>query len=200
MINKIKNKEEKLKSFLNKNILKTRNIISISILSSLISISGCSDNTEAKKVETKQESILNENNDSKFDENWFIKARKNLKNENEVSDWYNSIKELFEKLNSMEKTQIEPLFDPYYFWEIDENWEKIPTFIIIWDIHADEWFENILNQKIKEFYWKKFLVENDESSKPEILAIEILNKKFWIKNYWLEGIIEWKWLTSKIWY
>lgn len=120
-----------MKSFLNKNILKTRNIISISILSSLISISGCSDNTEAKKVETKQESILNENNDSKFDENWFIKARKNLKNENEVNDLYNSIKELFEKLNSMEKTQIKPLFDHYYFWEIDENWDKIPTFIII---------------------------------------------------------------------
>lgn len=134
----------------------------------------------------------------KIDENWFLKARTDLKDESEISDGYNSIYELFTKLNSMTKTQVEPIYKPQYFWEINKKtWEKIPTFIIVWDVHADEY--NIW-EEVEDFFQKSmFLAEKNEDANQEIEVVELLNKKFWLNVVWLENEFFEEENNSKIW-
>lgn len=188
MINNLKKFEKIENNQFWKKIKNLKNLLWAWIFWTFLSFSWCE----------KINKIYSENNDSKFDENGFIIAKK-LKNESEIENWYSSIKELFEKLNSINETQIEPLIEPYYFWENNENWEKIPTFIIVWDIHQGEFTWTFSTEELKDFFWKKFLVEDDETAKPEIEAIKILYKKFWIKNIWLEWFWRWepwKWYIS----
>lgn len=124
------------------------------------------------------------NNDLNFwykeplkDENGYLLAREDLKKAEEVKDWYSSIKELFTKLNSINETQVEPLYKPIY------TWENLPTFIIIWDLHADEYnFEEKEIEHAKLFLGKNSLIEKNEDANSEVKVIEMLNKKFWIKT------------------
>ena len=132
------------------------------------------------------------------DENWYLLPREDLKSPEEISDWYSSTKELFTKLNSITETQIEPMFKPHYFWEVNEKTgEKIPTFIIVGDVHWEQW-NNKEKSLFKDIEWKKYIIENDESYIPEISAIKILHKKFWIQNIWVEWET-WKDSISLIW-
>jgi hypothetical protein len=120
------------------------------------------------------------------DENWYLLARVDLKPASEVEYTWNTISEMFTALNSMTETQIEPLFPPYYYWEVDkETGEKIPTFIIVGDFH---WEQVTKKEKkcLKSTLWKKYIIEEDESYLPEVLVLKILTNKFWIKNIWLE--------------
>lgn len=147
------------------------------------------------------------NNDLNFwykeplkDENGYLLAREDLKKAEEVKDWYSSIKELFTKLNSINETQVEPLYKPIY------NWENLPTFIIIWDFHADEYnLEEKDTKQFKVFLGKDHLIEKNEDANSEVKVVEMLNKKFWIKTIWIENeffeskesiSLIWKWVTD----
>ncbi len=128
------------------------------------------------------------------DEKWSLLARTDLASVSEIGDGYETIKELFEKLNSITDTQIEPLYEPYYYWEYDEeNW-RIPTYIIVGDIHADhygidqEWKDmDCIREILFSQLSRVFLVEEDEWADPEVMAVSILNEKFGISTIWLEN-------------
>ncbi len=134
------------------------------------------------------------------DENWKLLPRK-IQTPESIEDGYDSIYDLFTKLNSITDTQIEPLYPPYYYWEInDETWEKIKTYIIVWDIHADEYNENTDKNSISYLMlWDQIIVEEDESYFPEVSALRILKEKFWIENIWLENELNWRDGMSLIW-
>lgn len=132
-----------------------------------------------------------------YDKNWHLKSREDLYNPEQIEDWYSSVKELFTKLNSMEPTQIEALIKPYYYGEVDEKWEKIPTFIIIWDTHADEY--NLSEKELEAIKDRNFITDKDESYKAETEVLSLLNKKFKINNFGLENEFYWKYFKTKIW-
>jgi len=155
-----------------------------------------------EKIKTKKTKSTNGSfnyKEPQRDNEWYLKARTDLKSGNEIRDWiwYSSIKDLFTKLNSIEETQIEPLFKPQYYGEVDKMTnKKIPTYIIVGDMHADEynidWVEEdikIIMDLSKVSYWKEILTEtNKEWSDAEIDSLSIISNKFNIKNIWLENV------------
>ena len=128
------------------------------------------------------------------DVNWLLLPRTDLSSSDQIEDWYESIHELFLKLNSITDTQIEPLYEPIYYGEVDSKGKKIPTYIVVWDIHADdygidqEWDDmDCIREIFSMQLWKDFLVEDDEWADPEVDAIDILVTKFWVSTVWLEN-------------
>lgn len=122
----------------------------------------------------------------KRDKNEMLLARSDLKKPEQVANGYSSIKELFTKLNSMTPTQVEPWIKPFYYWEIDkETGEKIPTFIIVWDIHIEQ--TNTNKEVIQEVLWKEFLMEENEDFTAETEVVWLLKNKFGITTIWIEG-------------
>lgn len=122
-----------------------------------------------------------------YDKEWNLKSRELLKS-SEITNWYKTIEELFRKMSIMTDTQIEPNFPPQYVWEIYKN-KKVPTYIIVWDMHAD-WY-NVQDdelKKVRKIYWKNIIIDDDESSEPEISSISTIKTKFNINNIWLENI------------
>lgn len=122
-----------------------------------------------------------------YDKEWNLKSRELLKS-SEITNWYKTIEELFRKMSIMTDTQIEPNFPPQYVWEIYKN-KKVPTYIIVWDMHAD-WY-NVQDDELKKarkIYWKNIIIDDDESSEPEISSISTIKTKFNINNIWLENI------------
>lgn len=208
-LEKIKNiftikKELDLSDISKNNISNFKNFVNAALLWATVSISWC----QTLKPENNFKEVLVVSDfwykEPEKDSEWYFLVRTDLKDEKEVSDGFSSIEELFTKLNSMTKTQVEPGFEPYYYGEIDEEtWEKIPTFILVWEYHTDTLNRDTTEeerQNLKEKYWKISLVEENEDYMQTVEVIELLHDKFWIKNIWLEWEKDNFLISSANWY